>query len=225
MTKSQSKIQMFFRDHPFLVFLAGLVALLLITAGVATAIKGVLGSQHATATSSPSGTSQPNGASASPQPSETPVSTHGPDTNTGDETAGTLDTSCKITQNPEQYAHLTDRILAYEEARLQPNFSDDQVTMRVYATDIYVASHSNGTKQDTPGSDVLVSLDRSQTVVDCHTLSDSRVIVQTLDVISTYRVDISGNHILVNQFTNPLTAHVTGWVIQKGDWYVDSEQS
>ena len=223
MAKSQSKTQMFFRDHPFIVFLAGLVALLLVTAGVATAIKGVLGSQYASTTSSPSGTSQPNGASVSPLPHKTPVSS--PGSNIGDETGGTFTTSCKITQHPEQYAHLTDRILAYEEARLQPNFSDDQKSIRIYATDTYVASHSSGTKQGTPGSDILVSLDRSQTVVNCYTLSDFRVIVQTLDVISTYRVDISGNQIPVNQFADPLPAHVTGWVIQKGDWYVDSEQS
>lgn len=217
MARSEPKAKkLFFANHPFISLLCLVAILMLITAGVATVVQQAFLNQSSA--ESPQET-QGEGAVSPADTAPTPPTT---DLETGDETDNT---SCLAVLPPEQFAQLSTRILDFEEARLQPDFYEDQATMRVHATENFIANNLR-TETVTEVSDISAILDREQTVIACFVISETRVIVQAVDAFSTYRTDSSGAGILVNQFTgeNPSPVHNTGWELQNGEWYVDSAQ-
>lgn len=220
MTQSQPRVRLFFRDHPILALVALMVAVLLVCAGAATIFGGWFGLND----SSESAASKPDASEPSvtetSDPSEDTGYTVDPEEHreTGDLTEDIL---CSTNQPAEQYEALVARILDYEEARLTPGFEADQATMRLFATEEYIKSHSRAVDPDDP-TDLTVSLDRAQSTVSCYVVSDSRIIVQAWPVFSTHRVNEAGESELVNQFTNPLV-HATGWSLVDGVWLVDAD--
>ena len=222
MTRSQSRVRSFFREHPLLFVLALAGAALLVVAGAATGLNGILGTTEspesvaleATPTETSSDTTN------TPRVSESPHDHVDPEEHreTGDLTE---DVSCTSAQSAEQYAALVVRVLDYEEARLQPSFESDQATMRLYATETYVESHSRAVDPNDP-TDLIVEVDREKSTVGCYIASDTRIIVQAWPIFSTYRVVEGGDREFVNEFTNP-PVHTTGWLLVDEVWYVDSD--
>jgi len=213
---SQSKTQRFFRDHPRIVFFGALVVILLLTAVVSTSVRLMIGSQGVASQSSSGEASPEEDTNQIIEP--TAVPSDGSEVDDKND-----DIRCSASQNAEQYAALVNRILDYEEARLQPGFNTDKEAMRVFATETYVASHFK-VRESTSNPNASAVIDRETTIIGCYTVSDSRIIVQARIVMSTFVTDDTGEATLVNQFLEPLPAHNTGWVLTNGVWYVDSEQ-
>ncbi len=181
-----------------------------ITAGVATLFNGITGPQSQPA---------PSPSVSIVEETQEPVASEDVQLDDHDE-----DMSCLAMLGASEYNALSTRILDYEEARLQPGFNADQDIRRIFVTDSYISSHTGSIDESAKFSDVAVALNRETSIVNCNVLSESRIIVQSENVITTFQTDSSGNRQVVNEFSMPRPAHTTEWVFQDGDWYVDSER-